>query len=100
MPYSLAFIPAFERGLKKFDPQQKEIIKLALKALLTYFSTNSNLIEAQKVAPRFFFKQLRKPFYEAGVEGKLRIVLRKDDLVFVAVVAGNHDQIKQFLARS
>ena len=52
------------------------------------------------IAPRFFFKQLRKPFFEVGIEGKIRIVLRKDENMFTAVLAGNHDQVKRFLAQA
>ena len=97
MPYTLAWLPSFERDVKGLDPQQKETVKTALRALLAYFSTNNDLTEAQKIAPRFFFKQLRRPFYEAGIEGKLRLVLRKDGLAFSAMLAGNHDQVRRFL---
>jgi len=99
MPYTFCWISSFNRDIKHLDPQQKEIVKLALRALLVYFSTNNNLSEAQKIAPRFFFKQLRRPFYEVGIEGKWRIVLRKDDLTFTAILAGNHDEVKRFLAQ-
>jgi hypothetical protein len=97
MPYALESSASFERNTKGLSPQQKEIIKQGLNALLIYFSTNNNLSEAQKIAPRFFFKQLRKPFYEVGIEGKLRIVLRKEGNTLTAVLAGNHDQVNRFL---
>lgn len=97
MPYTLSWIPSFERAVKGLDPQQKVTVKTALRALLIYFSTNNDLTEAQKIAPRFFFKQLRRPFYEIGIEGKLRVILRKDELTFTAILAGNHDQVKRFL---
>ena len=100
MPYTLSWISSFERDIKGLDPRQKATVKLALHALLIYFSTNSNLQEAQKTAPGFFFKQLRRPFYETGIEGKLRIVLRKDDLTFFAILAGNHDDVKRFLSKA
>lgn len=98
MPLSLSFLPSFERSLKPFDAGQKETVRLILKALTTYYVSNCDLAEAQKVAPRFFYKQLRKPFYEAGVEGKIRLVIRREGSECFAVLAGNHDQIKRFLA--
>ena len=39
-----------------------------------------HLTEAQKIAPRFFFKQLRR-----------------EGLALTAVLAGNHDQVRRFL---
>ncbi len=100
MPYELLLLSSFERAIKRLDPNEKATIKLALQALLIYFSSNNNLEEAQRIAPRFFFKQLRKPFYETGIEGRLRIVLRKDDLSFFAILAGNHDDVQRLLMRS
>lgn len=100
MPYELLLLSSFERAIKRLDPNKKATIKLALQALLIYFSSNNNLEEAQRIAPRFFFKQLRKPFYETGIEGRLRIVLRKDDLSFFAILAGNHDDVQRLLMRS
>ena len=99
MPYDLRDSPSFKRSVKSLDPQQEKIIKQGLNALLIYFSTKNNLSEAQKIAPRFFFKQLRcKPFYEVGIEGKLRIILRKEGNTLTAVLAGNHDQVNRFLS--
>ena len=100
MPYTLGWSPSFERSVKSFDPQQKETVKQGLTALRVYFSTNNDLSEAKKIAPRFFFKQLRKPFYEVGIEGKVRILLRKYENTFAAVLAGNHDQVKRYLAQA
>jgi len=42
---------------------------------------------------------LRRPYYEAGIEGNIRIVIRQEGQMCIAVLAGNHDQIRQFLAR-
>ncbi len=98
MPLHLHFLPSLERSLKKLSPEQKEIVKLLLKALTIYLDKNFDIYEAQKIAPRFFFKQLRKPFYESSVEGKLHIVLRKDGSDCFALLVGNHDQVRRFLA--
>ena len=69
-----------------------------MNALTAYYASNCDLTEAQKVAPRFFYKQLRKPFYEAGVEGKIRLVIRREGTECCAMIIGNHDQVKRFLA--
>ena len=97
MPLYLHFVPSFKRSLKNLDHEKYAIINLLLEALDIYYETNCNLLEAQKIAPRFFYKQLRKPFYEAGVEGKLRIVIRREESDCFALLIGNHDQIKKFL---
>lgn len=98
MPLSLSFLPSFERSLKPFDAGQKETVRLLLKAIMTYYASNCDLAEAQKIAPRFFYKQLRKPFYEAGVEQKIRLVIRREGPECFAMIVGNHDEVKRFLA--
>jgi hypothetical protein len=98
MPLELFTIPSFDRSLKSLDAGQKEIVRLLLEALDIYYASNCNLAEAQKIAPRFFYKQLRKPFYEAGIEGKLRLIIRREKSQCYALLIGNHDQIKKFLS--
>ena len=98
MPLSLSFLPSFEKSLKSFDASQEETVRLLLKAVMIYYASNCDLAEAQKIAPRFFYKQLRKPFYEAGVEGKIRLAIRREGSECFAVLAGNHDHIKRFMA--
>ena len=98
MPLYLDYRPSFQRSLKRLGHEQKKIVGLVLESLTVYYSSGCNLLEAQKVAPRFFYKQLRKPYYEAGVEGTIRVIVRREDENCIAVLAGNHDQIKQFLA--
>jgi hypothetical protein len=98
MPLHLYYRPSFERSLKHLGPEQKKIVGLILESLTAYYSSGCNLQEAQKIAPRFFYKQLRKPYYEAGVEGTIRVVISREGESCIAVLAGNHDQIKQFLA--
>ena len=53
------------------DPNQKEIVQHVLRALYIY--------------------------YEAGVEGKIRVVIEREKSEYYAVLAGNHDQVKRFL---
>ena len=94
----LYYRPSFKRSLKQIGYEQKKITGLILEVLKVYYSSNCNLLEAQKIAPRFFYKQLRKPYYEAGIERNIRVVIRKKGEKGIAVLAGNHDQIRQFLA--
>ncbi len=98
MPLHLYCRPSFKRSLKRLGYEQKKIAGLILESLAAYYSSGCNLLEAQKIAPRFFYKQLRKPYYEAGIEGNIRVVIRQEGENCIAVLAGNHDQIRQFLA--
>ncbi len=98
MPLSLYFRPSFQRSLRRLGPEQKRTAGLTLEAIQQYYAGGCDLTAAQRVAPRFFYKQLRKPYYEAGVEHHLRVILRREGDRCIAVLAGNHDQIRQFLA--
>ena len=98
MPLSLFYYTSFERSLKSLDPEQKRIVQRILKALERYYAFNCELSEAQRLEPSFFYKQLRKPYYEAGVDSKLRIVIEREISDCFAVLAGNHDQVRRFLA--
>ncbi len=98
MSLKLYYRSSFKRSLKRLGFEQKKIVGLILEALDVYYSNECNLLEAQKAAPRFFYKQLRKPYYEAGIEGTIRVIIRREDENCIIVLAGNHDQIKQFLA--
>jgi len=68
-----------------------------LEALEAYYASGCSMEEARRLAARFFYKQLRKPYYEAGIESKIRIILIQEGEKCIAVLAGNHDQIKKFL---
>jgi mRNA-degrading endonuclease RelE of RelBE toxin-antitoxin system len=98
MPLHLYYRPSFERGLKRLGYEQKKIVGLILESIAVYYSSGCDLLEAQKIAPRFFYKQLRKPYYEAGIEGTIRVIIRREDENCIVVLVGNHDQIRQFLA--
>jgi len=99
MPLHLYSRPSFKRSLTRLGNEQKKTVGLILETLVAYYSSGCNLLEAQKIAPRFFYKQLRKPYYETGIEEKIRVVIRREGEKCIAVLAGNHNQIKQFLAR-
>ena len=98
MPLSLYFRPSFSRSLKRLDSTQIKIIGTILEALQSYYLSGCDLEAAKKAAPGFFYKQLRRPYYEAGVESGLRVVLVREKEKCIAVLAGNHDQIVRFLA--
>lgn len=98
MPLFLLHYSSFQRSFKSLDPNQKIIVKNILKTLHTYYKNNCDLLKEQKTEPRFFYKQLRKPYYEAGIEGNLRIVIEREKSNCYAVLVGNHDQIRKFLS--
>ena len=100
MPLELYARPSFERSLKRLSSEQVQTVALVLEALTAYYFSYSNLTEAKKIAPGFFYKKLRHSYYEAGVESNLRVVLTREKEKCIAIVAGNHDQIRQFLANA
>ena len=97
MPLYLYYRPSFKRSLKRLGREQKRVVGVILESLSVYYSNDCDLPAAQEIAPRFFYKQLRKPYYEAGIERNTRVVIQKEGEKCIAVLAGNHDQIKQFL---
>ena len=98
MPLYLYYKPSFKRSLKHLDFNQIKIVGLILEVLSIYYSSGCNLQKAQKIAPGFFYKQLRKPYYEAGIEKDIRVIIKKEYEKCITILAGNHDQIRQFLA--
>lgn len=92
--------PSFERSVKSIRHEERKLVGLILEALTIYYNSGCDLLEAQKISPRFFYKQLRKPYYEAGVERTIRVVLRREEEKCIAVLAGNHNQIRRFLANN
>lgn len=100
MPYELYYRPSFNRSTKRLGSEQKRMVGLILEALDIYYSTGCNLLEAQRKASNFFYKKLKDPYYEAGVEKNIRVIIRKEGNKCIAMLAGSHDQIRQFLANS
>lgn len=98
MPLTLYVSSSFRRSVRKLGAEQREIVAQILEAVRIYYSCACNLEEARRVAPRFFYKQLRKPYYEAGVESNVRVIIAREKENCVALLAGNHDQIRRFLA--
>ena len=97
MPLSLYYRPSFERSRKNLDTKQARTVGLILEAIQIYYASGCDLQQAKKISSRFFYKKLRTSFYEAGVDSHLRVVLFRDGEKGIAVIAGNHDQIRQFL---
>jgi hypothetical protein len=97
MSLKLYYRPSFNRALKHLGYEQRKTVGLILEAVSIYYSSGCSLLEAQKIAPRFFYKQLRRPYYEAGVEGNMRVVIRREGEKCIAIIAGDHGQIKRFL---
>ena len=98
MPLYLYYRPSFKRSLKKLGSEQKKIVALILEALTAYYSSRRDLSKAKEAAPGFFYKQLRRPYHEAGIERNTRVLIRREEQKCIAILAGNHNQIKQFLA--
>ncbi len=98
MPLILSAYSSFDRSLKSLGLEQREIVQRILHVLAVYYGSNCDLNEAQKFEPRFFYKQLRKPYYEAGIEGRIRVVIERDKSNCYLILAGNHDHVKKFLA--
>lgn len=98
MPLFLFYRPSFIRSLKKLGAGQKKIIASILACLQAYYEGDCNIDIAREKNSRFFYKQLQKPYYEAGTESNIRVVLRREGQKCIAVLAGNHDQVRQFLS--
>ena len=98
MPLALSYASSFERSLRNLDPHQRSVTARIIESLEIYYSNGCDISKVFETEARFFYKKLRYDFYEAGVEAKLRIILRKDGSKCVAILAGNHDQIKKFLS--
>ncbi len=97
MPLLLYYRSSFKRSLKRLGYEQKKIVGLTLESLTVYYSNGCDLDQARKTAPRFFYKQLRKPYHEAGIEGTIRVIIRRENEKCIAVLAGDHNHVKQFL---
>jgi len=98
MPLEFYASASFHRSIRKLDAGQREVVAQILEALNGYYASDCNLQEAQRRSPRFFYKQLRKPYYEAGVESNLRVIIAREKQMCTALLTGNHDQIRRFLA--
>ena len=99
MPLYLFKRLSFSRSLKSLSAEQKGTVADILECLIVYYANDCSLSKAKEISPGFFYKQLRKPYYEAGIESNIRIVLRREKQKCIATLAGNHNQIRQFLSK-
>ena len=98
MPLEFYASTSLNRSIRKLGAEQREVVAQILEALKIYYASGCNLQEAQRKSPRFFYKHLKKPYYEAGVEPNLRVIIAREKYLCTALLAGNHDQIRRFLA--
>jgi hypothetical protein len=96
----LYILPSFERSLKSLSALQKKIAQRLLKVLVLYYESNCNLEQVRQLEMRFFHKKLRDAYYEAGIEGQLRVILKRSGNECAIAFIGNHDQIRRFLRDS
>lgn len=86
------FEPSFSRFIKRIDPHIKEGIKKSLSEVIDFYSTG------QKTTG-LGIKHLRGTLWEARSGIKIRVLydLSADQLTFI--LAGSHDDVKNFLKR-
>jgi len=86
------YAPAFERIYKKLDSNLQRNVR----------TTVSKIIDAYTVGeetPGLGIKQLRGTIWEARSGLKLRVVFVKAHKSITFVLAGSHDDVKNFLKR-
>ena len=86
----LGWTPQFNKQLTKLLPSDHHKAVEALKKLRTS-------IEQGKIPQGLGFKKINGDKYEIRIDIRLRIVLKKDGDLLICVLAGNHDEIKQYL---
>lgn len=106
MPFELFSLSSYFRSLEKLGTREKEIVEIIVWGLECYF--RSPLLH--RGDPYFFdfegknyhlvFKKLRHHFWEAYIENKIRVVTRLERNRHVLLLAGNHDQVRQFLRKN
>jgi hypothetical protein len=97
MPLYLYYRPSFLRSAKRLGAEQRKIIAQILKCLIAYYTSDCNINKAKEINSGFFNKQLKRPYYEAGVGSNARIILIREKQKCIAILAGNHNQVRQFL---
>lgn len=106
MPFELLSLSSYVRSFKKLGAREKQIAGLIVLALQSYFETNlppsgePYVFHYEGNSYRLVFKKLRDPFWEAYVEGRIRVVTRLEKNRHFLLLVGNHDQIRQFLRKN
>ena len=106
MPFQIAFLSSYVRSFEKLGNREKEIAGLIVLALQSYFEANPPLtghpyvLQLQGRSYRLVFKKLREPFWEASIEGRVRVITRLEKNCHNLLLVGNHDQVRQFLRKN
>jgi len=84
------FKPSFDRSIKCLDPHRKEKVKNAVAATIDFFESH--------VKPEGLgLKRLKGDYWEIRVDIKERVIFRFSDDLVEFIIAGTHDEIKNFL---
>ncbi len=102
MTLGLYYYPSYERSYKTLGSEQRQITGRIINALEVYYLSGCDLEKTRNKLkmPSFFYKQLRKPYYEAGIETNIRVLIRREKERCIAMLVGSHNDIKKALARN
>lgn len=87
----VAFLPSFERDVKKFALPEKEKLKKALGAFNHFLATGEH-------AYGFRFKKINHDKFEFRVDISLRVVTKREGDTYYLVRAGGHDTVRRYLS--
>jgi mRNA-degrading endonuclease RelE of RelBE toxin-antitoxin system len=88
----VSFSPAFLRQLGKLDPRVKESVKAAAAKVMDFY-------DSRAAAPGLGVKRLRSDIWEARAGLRIRILYRLSGDGLRFILAGTHDDVKNYLAR-
>ena len=106
MAFELFVLSSYVRCLKKLGSREQNIAGLVVLALQAYFETQRPISAEPYLFPfegkshRLVFKKLCEPFWEAYIEGQIRVVTRLEKNRHFLLLVGNHDPVRQFLKRN
>lgn len=86
------FAPSFQRIIKKMDSPVKESIKNSVKQIIDFYNSG------QKTSG-LGIKNLRGTLWEARSGIKVRVLYDLSENQLTFVLAGSHDNVKNFLKR-
>jgi len=85
--------PAFDRSLRRLPDERQVRVKDAIRQVVTFFETREQ-------PHGLGVKRLRGDFWEIRAGLGDRMVFRLSGDLVEFVIAGNHDEIRQFLRRA
>ncbi len=89
----VSYAPAFLRLLKKLDPHVKEAAKTATAKVIDFY-------ESGQRTSGLGIKHLRADIWEARAGLRIRVLYRLSDDRLHFILAGTHDDVKNFLKGS